>query len=76
MVTMTDPNDDMQLGAGGAASPLGSARSPIGPSFKDGELCYDEHVAQDATHEIAHGWFEYRRIHGALNSALREKLGH
>jgi len=42
----------------------------------EGDADYDADAAHDATQKIAHGWFEYRRIHGALNSALREKLGH
>jgi len=37
---------------------------------------YDADAAHDSAQKIAHGWFEYRRIHGELNRALREKLGH
>ncbi|NOY92355.1 MAG: hypothetical protein GXP55_14265 [Deltaproteobacteria bacterium] len=42
----------------------------------EGDEAYDPATAHDSVQKIAHGWFQYRRIHGALNHALREKLGH
>lgn len=74
------PPDDMreQLTA------LGGAVTELRSGFSDwiayldtleGDEQYDEDAGHDALQKISHGWFEYRRVHGALNHDLREKLG-
>lgn len=36
---------------------------------------YDSEAAREPITQIARGWYDFRRIHGRINSKIREKIG-
>ncbi len=40
-----------------------------------GDEAYDEDAASDPMTRIARAWYDYKRVHGQLNTSIREQLG-
>ena len=59
---------------GEAASALRSAWSNY-IAYLETDDGYDEDTAQEPITNIARGWYDFKRVHGEINSEIRDKIG-
>lgn len=68
---------DLQSGVEAMRKAVGQLRGGVSAYtsyLDDPELEYDHEAAKPHLTEIARGWYEFRKAHGALNDTIRKKV--
>lgn len=73
------PPDDMVASVNALVAAVEELRGAVSDYLAylealDPEAGYDEEDASDKVRAVARGWFDFKRAHGELNRALRERL--